>query len=199
MNLSEKTEVRKIQRRENRTKVRQALLINEYIYCKYFAVYQEAAQYYNELNCLHPVKYDLRKCDEFKAWKMVTKGYPIRTRRKLSKPCHTAIPVMDVSSFTIVSEQHPEQSEQAANSDQPTSPEQHPEQSEQAANSDQPTSPEQHPEQSEQTANSDQPTSPEQHPEQSEQTANPEQMVNPLVDQKVMQPENTFAETLCSY
>ena len=140
MNLAEKIELRKSQRRENRTKVRQAVLVNEYIYCKYFAVYQEAAQYYNELNCLHPTKYDLRKCDEFKAWKMATMGYPIRTTRKRSKPCHTAIPVTDVNSFTIVSEQSTS-TEQTANSNQSTSPEQHPEQSVQAASPEQMVNP----------------------------------------------------------
>ena len=59
-----------INRRERQSKSRQSTFINEYIQHKYFAIYREAAQFYNRLNTLYPTKRDLRKCNEFKRWKM---------------------------------------------------------------------------------------------------------------------------------
>ena len=105
---SDKKELLKAKRRERQSKVRQALLINEYVYTKYFTIYQEAALYYNQLNSLHPSKSDLRKCDEFKVWKKDTSGYPIRVTRRYHKVCHSNIPV----------EQHPELTVQADLSEQ---------------------------------------------------------------------------------
>ena len=121
MNSSEKKELLKVKRRERQSKVRQALLINEYVYTKYFTIYQEAAQYYNQLNSLHPTKSDLRKCDEFKAWKMDTNGYPIRVTRRYNKVCHSNIPVEQHPELTVqadLSEQHPELTVQADLSEQ---------------------------------------------------------------------------------
>ena len=63
-----------INRRERQSKARQAQFINEYIQYKYFAIYREAAQFYNQINTLYPTKRDLRKCDEFKRWKMSLSG-----------------------------------------------------------------------------------------------------------------------------
>ena len=74
MNSSAKKELYNTNRRERQSKVRQAVLINEYVYTKYFAIYREAAQYYNELNALYPTKRDLRKCQEFRKWKRDTSG-----------------------------------------------------------------------------------------------------------------------------
>ena len=183
MNPLQKVELRKIQRRENRTKVRQALLVNEYVYYKYFTVYQEAAQFYNEINSKYPVKYDLRRTDEFKAWKMSITGQPVRITSKLPKPYHASIPVTNGinsgSSFTVICDGDLEQCEQSISPEQceqPTSSEQ----------CEQSTSPEQceqstTPEQCEQSTSS----------EQCEQAANPEQPVSPSVKQaegeKVMQ------------
>ena len=63
-----------INRRERQSKARQAQFINEYIQYKYFPIYREAAQFYNRLNTLYPTKRDLRKCNEFKRWKMSLNG-----------------------------------------------------------------------------------------------------------------------------
>ena len=92
MNSPEKIELRKAKRREKQSKIRQALLVNEYVYVKYFNIYQEAAQHYNDLNSRYPMKADLTKCDEFRAWKMARSGAPIRIR-KYNKVCHTNIPM----------------------------------------------------------------------------------------------------------
>ena len=70
-------------RRERQTKARQAVLINEYIYTKYFDIYREAASYYNQLNVLYPTKRDLRRCQEFKKWKRETTG---QTNNEKSSP-----------------------------------------------------------------------------------------------------------------
>ena len=211
MNPLQKAVQRKIQRRENRTKVRQALLVNEYVYYKYFTVYQEAAQFYNEINSKYPVKYDLRRTDEFKAWKMSITGQPVRITSKLPKPYHTSIPVTNGinsgSSFTVICDGDLEQCEQSISPEQcehPTSSEQC-EQSTSPEQCEQSTTPEQceqsiSPEQCEQPTSSEQceqSTSPEQceqsttpeqceqstSSEQCEQAANPEQPVSPSVKQ----------------
>ena len=56
-------------RRERISKIRQALLINDYIYIKHPEIYREAAECYNHLNAKYPAKKDLRRCKEFKALK----------------------------------------------------------------------------------------------------------------------------------
>ena len=56
-------------RREQRSKMRQDLLITEYIQLKYQNIYTEAAEFYNSINGKYPAKYDLRKTDEFKLLK----------------------------------------------------------------------------------------------------------------------------------
>ena len=118
MNSSEKKEVLKAKRRERQTKVRQALLINEYIFTKYLAIYQEAARYYNQLNTLHPTKKDLRKCKEFKAWKTGTNQYT--PTRSYPKVYHSNIPMeqLELPVQTDLSEQQLEISVQA-DSEQP--------------------------------------------------------------------------------
>ena len=126
----------KEQRRQNRSKVRQALLVNDYIYHKYFNVYQEAAQFYNEVNHKYPTKYDLRRTDEFKAWKMAVTGQAVRIRTKLPKPSHLNIEMTNCinpeSSFTVIYDEgqvsNPGQNEQPASpgseqNEQPASPE----------------------------------------------------------------------------
>ena len=67
-------------RRERQSKSRQALLINDYVYTKYFHIYREAAEYYNQLNAIYPTKRDLRRCAEFKNWKRVTSGQTLETK-----------------------------------------------------------------------------------------------------------------------
>ena len=182
---------RKEQRRQNRTKIRQALLVNDYIYHKYFNVYQEAAQFYNEVNHKYPTKYDLRRTDEFKAWKMAVTGQAVRIRTKLPKPSHLNIQMPNCinpeSSFTVIYDEgqvsNPEQNEQPASpeseqNEQPASPE--------SEQNEQPASPES--EQNEQPASpeseqNEQPASPES--EQNEQSASPEQ--EQMKGEKIMQ------------
>ena len=86
-------ERRKEKRREKQSKIRQALMINDYIYTKYFTIYEEAARYYNELNAIHPAKYDLRKCPEFKAWKAGVNGHSICNKKNYVKAYHSDIPL----------------------------------------------------------------------------------------------------------
>ena len=106
--MEAKQQVQRQQRRQNRSKVRQALLINDYIFYKYFNIYQEAAQFYNEVNEKYPKKPDLRRTDEFKAWIMTVTGQPIRvrTRTKRPFPSHANIQIPECidpgTSFTVV-------------------------------------------------------------------------------------------------
>ena len=59
---------KKEKRRQNRSKVREALFVRDYIFHKHFNIYEETAKMYNELNTLYPNKPDLRRTDEFKQW-----------------------------------------------------------------------------------------------------------------------------------
>ena len=80
------------QRRENTSKKRQDQFISDYIYHKYGAIYNEAAQYYNLLNLKYPTKYDLRKNDEYRRWKRQVTGQPERaTTQKYIIPIHPCI------------------------------------------------------------------------------------------------------------
>ena len=79
MNSSERRELYNANRRERQSKARQAVLINDYVYTKYFPIYREAAQYYNELNALYPTKRDLRRCNEFRKWKRDTSGQTVQS------------------------------------------------------------------------------------------------------------------------
>ena len=69
-------------RRENRSKVRQALLVSEYVFYKYFDIYQEAAELYNEINRIYPRKSDLRRTEEFRVWRNNVMGRPNIKKRK---------------------------------------------------------------------------------------------------------------------
>ena len=80
---------KKLQRRENTSKKRQAIFISEYVFNKYFHIYQEAAQEFNRLNQIHPKKADLRKSLEFKNWKRQLRGLPeIRPCQKRDPSTH---------------------------------------------------------------------------------------------------------------
>ena len=103
---------RKEQRRIYRSKVRQVLLMTDYIQHKYFDIYTEAAQYYNGLNELYPTKYDLRKTVEYKRWKMQVTGQTIERPRP--KPSHANIQ----TPIQI----HPQSRIIVTNEDQPSSP-----------------------------------------------------------------------------
>ena len=91
---------KKEQRREGRTKVRQALFIHDYIFHKYYDIYEEAAQLYNRINEIYPKKPDLRRTEEFKDWKRDVMGQIKTVRRENKKkrrpyvfPSHVNIPI----------------------------------------------------------------------------------------------------------
>ena len=88
MDESAKVERRKEQRRLNRSKVRQVLLMMDYVQYKHFGIYAEAVEFYNTLNSYYPTKYDLRKTEKYKKWKMQVTGQTQRTpkRSKLAHP-----------------------------------------------------------------------------------------------------------------
>ena len=67
---------KKHQRRQNRSKSRQAIFISEYVFFKYFHIYEEAAKMYNEINIIYPRKPDLRRTEEFKVWRNKVTGRP---------------------------------------------------------------------------------------------------------------------------
>ena len=88
---------KKEQRRNNRSKVRQAVFISEYVFCKYFNIYQEAAQLFNEINRIYPKKPDLRRTTEFKNWKRELQGLPKIPERQRRNP--TSYPIYQAISF----------------------------------------------------------------------------------------------------
>ena len=84
-------EKKKQQRRENTTKKRQDQFITDYVYHKYGAIYNEAAQFYNILNQRYPKKYDLRKNEEYRKWKKQVTGQPEKITQKYLIPSHPCI------------------------------------------------------------------------------------------------------------
>ena len=93
-----KAQRRKEQRKLNRSKVRQSLLITDYVQYKYFGIYAEAVEFYNALNRQHPTKYDLRKAEEYKEWKMQVTGQTGKTPKR-SKTLHPNIePILNSES-----------------------------------------------------------------------------------------------------
>ena len=99
MDASQAALLKKEQRRQGRSKVRQSLFINDYIFYKHHVIYQQAAQLYNELNEIYPKKPDLRRTEEFKNWKLDVTGQPRSVKRKTKKrhpytfPSHANIPM----------------------------------------------------------------------------------------------------------
>ena len=99
MDASQAALLKKEQRRQDRSKVRQSLFINDYIFYKHHVIYQQAAQLYNELNEIYPKKPDLRRTEEFKNWKLDVTGQPRSVKRKTKKrhpytfPSHANIPM----------------------------------------------------------------------------------------------------------
>ena len=112
---------KKHQRRQNRSKSRQAVFISEYVFFKHFHIYEEAAKMYNEINLLYPRKPDLRRTEEFRVWRNNVTGRPNITRKSMVKrrpyvfPVHPNIPVAEHIdpnvSFVVVDQSespHPE-------------------------------------------------------------------------------------------
>ena len=56
-------------RRKRVGKSRQDSLVIDYISVKYADIYQEGVQFYESINKNHSTKHDLRKTEEYKAWK----------------------------------------------------------------------------------------------------------------------------------
>ena len=113
---------KKEKRRENRSKVRQALFVSEYVFYKQFEIYQEAAKLYNEINQLYSRKPDLRKTEEFRVWRNSITGKPSITVRKAAMkrqpyvfPAHSNIPVAEYvdpgDTFTVVVQPETQQPE----------------------------------------------------------------------------------------
>ena len=88
---SELNMYKKQQRRNNTAKKRQATFISEYIFVKYFDIYQEAAQLFNQINVKHPRKPDLRTSIEFKNWKREMRGLPKIPERQKRDPASRVI------------------------------------------------------------------------------------------------------------
>ena len=154
----QKLEKKKQQRRDNTSKKRQDQFIADYIYHKYSAIYNEAAQFYNILNLKYPTKYDLRRNEDYRKWKRQVMGQPEKNPPKKylipSHPyIHRPIQVHPESVLTVVYDQHQSEASPYENPEQSeASPYENPEQSE--------ASPYENPEQSE--------ASPYENPEQSE-------------------------------
>ena len=156
-------EKKKQQRRENTSKKRQDQFITDYVYHKYGAIYNEAAQFYNILNQRYPKKYDLRKNEEYRKWQRQVTGQPEKITQKYLIPSHpciqNSIAIHPENILTVVydeqesTHENPEQNE--------TVPDENPEQNE--------TVPDENPEQNE--------TVPDENPEQNETVPdeNPEQ------------------------
>ena len=126
-------EKKKQQRRENTSKKRQDQFITDYVYHKYGAIYNEAAQFYNILNQRYPKKYDLRKNEEYRKWKRQVTGQPEKiTTQKYRIPSHpfiqNSIAIHPESILTVV---HDEQESTHENPEQnETVPDENPEQNE---------------------------------------------------------------------
>ena len=126
----EKTEKLKQKRRDRRSKARQDQLVADYIYYKYYELYCEAAQFYNELNQKYPTKYDLRKSVEYRMWKIHITGQVQKPCKKLPKPSHqnieTPIHIHPQSVLTVIYNEdlptNPEDSEPPSPESNPESP-----------------------------------------------------------------------------
>ena len=108
MSQSEKVQRRKEQRRLNRSKVRQVLLVAEYIQYKYFDVYAEAAEFYNTLNNQYPNKYDLRRTEEYKEWKIQVTGQAGKAPRRSKPPLYPNIKSIPNQQSPYTGESQPE-------------------------------------------------------------------------------------------
>ena len=66
MDRQGKLHKRREQERRRTNEKRKAHLVAEYVQIKYPTIYNEASEFYQKLDALHPNKYDLRKVDLFK-------------------------------------------------------------------------------------------------------------------------------------
>ena len=183
-------------RRLYRSKVRQALFLNDYIQHKYVDIHAEADQFYNGLNELYPTKHDLRKTLEYRSWKMQVLAQAKKKTRKRLNPTHpsiqTPIQIHPQSGITVVYEDqptNPDPSEQSETpyEDQPSNPD--PSEQSETPYEDQPSSPDSS-EQSE-TPYEDQPSS----PDPSEQSETPGESL-PLRPVELRSGEHTYTDNM---
>ena len=80
--FSERKDYQRNLRETQRSERRQAIFITEYVQLKYFDIFSEAAQYYNELNTLYPTRPDLRKAQEYREWKKGMNTQIVRQRKQ---------------------------------------------------------------------------------------------------------------------
>ena len=80
--FSERKDYQRNLRETQRSERRQAIFITEYVQLKYFDIFSEAAQYYNELNTLYPTRPDLRKSQEYREWKKDMNTQIVRQRKQ---------------------------------------------------------------------------------------------------------------------
>ena len=80
--FSERKDYQRNLRETQRSERRQAIFIMEYVQLKYFDIFSEAAQYYNELNTLYPTRPDLRKSQEYRNWKKGMNTQIVRQRKQ---------------------------------------------------------------------------------------------------------------------
>ena len=192
---------KKQQRRQNRSKVRQAVFINEYVFYKHFDICQDAAQLYNQINLLYPRKPDLRRTEEFRVWRNNVTGQPnIRMKRKPTVkrqpyvfPAHANIPVaeyIDPNASFVVADQpeSPQPESPQPESPQPESPQpESPQPESPQPESPQPESPQpESPQQESPQPESPQPESPQPESPQPE-SPQPESPVHSIKGGKVME------------
>ena len=193
-------------RRIKKSKSRQASFISEYIQMKYFAIYGEAAKFFNELNTLYATKYDLRKTKEFRDWKtsIIRGELPAKRPRREYLNINTGAEFQSAQSIQFDQESPESYQFQSPESHQSQSPESHQSQSpesyqSQSPESHQSQSPESHQSQSPESHQSQSPESHQSQSPESHQSQSPEshqwkdnmELRIPLMEYKTPQPKVT--------
>ena len=99
MTDTKSNEYKSNKRRESRSKIREALFVNEYLETKYFQIYEEAARLYNSINKKYPCKPDLRRTNEFRSWKnafAMKQDIPITPIPRQKRHSYVHKPHMDI-------------------------------------------------------------------------------------------------------
>ena len=88
MGRTEKVQRRKELRKTHKSIIRRELLVADYVQYKYSDIYTEAVQFYNALNDLYPMKNDLKKTIEYRAWKKNVRGALNPSSLNIQTPIH---------------------------------------------------------------------------------------------------------------
>ena len=174
-------------RRVKRAKVRQDLLVSEYIHYKYFDIYAEAVDFYNELNKQYPSKHDLSKTEEFKFWKIeITAETRKASRLRPTHPSSQPNPFQNLEPLVI-----PPQAEITISYPNPSEQPQSPDMDSHPNPSEQPQSPDMdsHPNPSEQPQSPDMDSQPST-PNPSEQPQSPDMDSQPSTPNPSEQPQS---------